>query len=140
MFQHPIISKMYNNDPFSQWMGIERIAEAEGYCKLRMTIRPEMCNGFNICHGGIAFSLADSCLAFAANSRGNQAVSIESSISHTAPLLVGDTIIAESTEMNSTKHTSLYYITITKESNAEVVALFKGTCYRKSKEWDVSNS
>jgi len=129
---------MYNNDPFSQWMGIERIAEAEGYCKLRMTIRSEMCNGFNICHGGIIFSLADSCLAFAANSRGNQAVSIESSISNTAPLLVDDIIIAESTEMNSTKHTSLYYITITKESNAAVVALFKGTCYRKNKEWSLN--
>ena len=67
---HPIISTMYSNDAFSQWMGIERLKESEGYCKLRMTIRPEMCNGFGLCHGGITFSFADSCLAFASNSKG----------------------------------------------------------------------
>ncbi|HPH99604.1 MAG TPA: hotdog fold thioesterase [Chitinophagaceae bacterium] len=134
---NPIISKMYNNDPFSQWMGIERLAEAEGYCKLRMVIRPEMCNGFGLCHGGITFSFADSCLAFASNSRGKQAVSIETSISHTTPLLTGESIIAESKEMNITQHTCLYYITLTKESTGDTVALFKGICYRKNKDWEV---
>lgn len=138
MNQHPIISKMYNNDAFSQWLGIERLSETEGYCKLRMIIRPEMCNGFGTCHGGITFSFADTCIGFAANSKGKIAVSIESSISHTVPLLAGDVIIAESKEMNITTHTSLYYITITKETTGEVVALFKGTQYRKNKEWDLN--
>lgn len=135
---HPIISTMYDNDAFSQWMGIERIAEAEGYCKLRMKVRSEMCNGFGTCHGGITFSFADTCIGFAANSRGNIAVSIESSITHTIPLVADDIIIAESQEMHITKHTSLYYITITKEPTGEIVALFKGTQYRKNKEWNIN--
>ena len=41
-----------------------------------------MLNGFSIAHGGISYSLADSALAFAANSYGKKAVSIETSISH----------------------------------------------------------
>lgn len=137
---NPIISKMYANDAFTQWMGIKRLAESEGYCKIRMKIRPEMCNGFGTCHGGITFSFADTCIGFAANSRGKIAVSIESSISHTTPLLAGDIIIAESKEMAVTTHTSLYYITITKETTGEIVALFKGTQYRKNKEWNVIDS
>ena len=39
-----------------------------------------MTNGFDIAHGGISYSLADSALAFAANSYGIQSLSIEASI------------------------------------------------------------
>ena len=48
-----------------------------------MTVRDEMTNGFNIAHGGITYSLADSALAFAANTYNIQSISIETSISHT---------------------------------------------------------
>ena len=30
-----VIDKMYNNDPFSLWLGIERLEEREGFCKLQ---------------------------------------------------------------------------------------------------------
>ena len=78
-----VVDKMMSGDAFSQWLGIEILEIYEGFCKLRMTVRDEMTNGFNIAHGGIAYSLADSCLAFAANSDGVQSVSVETSISHT---------------------------------------------------------
>ena len=65
-----IIDAMMKKDLFSQWLGIERVEERVGYCKLKMTVRPEMCNGFEIAHGGITYSLADSALAFASNSNG----------------------------------------------------------------------
>jgi hypothetical protein len=68
-----VVARMYDNDPFSIWLGIERVAIDTGRCALRMTVRPEMLNGFAIAHGGITYSLADSCLAFAANSHGIQA-------------------------------------------------------------------
>jgi acyl-CoA thioesterase len=54
-----VIDQMYYNDAFSLWLGIERIEESAGYCKLRMQVRKEMLNGFKIAHGGISFSLAD---------------------------------------------------------------------------------
>ena len=43
-----IIDAMMEKDYFSQWLGVERMEESEGYCKLKMTIRKEMCNGFGI--------------------------------------------------------------------------------------------
>jgi len=129
-----VVDKMISGDAFSQWLGIEVLEITKGFCKLKMTVRDEMTNGFNIAHGGIAYSLADSCLAFAANADGIQAVSIETSISHTKKVASGDVLIATSKEMNKSIKTALYYITITNQDNLEV-AHFKGTVFRTKKEW-----
>ena len=129
-----VVAKMMNGDAYSQWLGIEVLEITKGFCKLKMTVRDEMTNGFNIAHGGITYSLADSCLAFAANADGIQAVSIETSITHTKKVASGDVLIATSKEMNKSIKTALYYITITNQDNLEV-AHFKGTVFRTKKEW-----
>jgi acyl-CoA thioesterase len=131
-----IIDAMMHKDYFSQWLGIERLEEKDGYCMLKMTIRPEMCNGFEIAHGGISYSLADSALAFASNSHGRQAVSVETSISHIKPLKAGDVVIATAEEQSRTNKIAIYDVRIEK-INGELVALFKGTVFRKETEWDV---
>lgn len=129
-----IIDSLYKNDLFSQWLGIERLAEDNGFSRLQMMIRPEMCNGFGIAHGGIAYSFADSALAFASNSQGKYAVSIETSISHLKPLHSGDVIIATAIEKSLSNRIGIYDIQIEKQMG-EVVALFKGTVFRKDREW-----
>jgi len=131
-----IIDAMMHKDLFSQWLGIERLEERAGFCKLQMTIRTEMCNGFGIAHGGISYSFADSALAFASNSQGRHAVSIETSISHIKPLKPGDRIIATATEQNCSNKIGIYEVRIEKE-NGELVALFKGTVFRKETTWEL---
>lgn len=131
-----IVAKMYEHDAFSQWLGIELIEHDAGKSKLKMTIRPEMLNGFGIAHGGITFSFADSAFAFASNSHGRMSVSIETSISHLVSLQAGDVIYATAKEVNVSYKTGLYLIDVTKE-DGELVAQFKGTVYRKSKEWEI---
>jgi len=133
-----VVDKMMSGDAFSQWLGIEVLEISEGYCKLKMTVREEMTNGFKIAHGGIAYSLADSCLAFAANSDGVQSVSVETSISHTKKVLSGDTLTATAKEVNKSSKTALYNISITNQNNIEI-AHFKGTVYRTGKEWFPNN-
>lgn len=125
---------MFNNDPMSQWLGIRRLQDGPGISILEMTVREEMLNGFSIAHGGITYSLADSALAFASNSHGIQAVSIETSISHVAPVREGDVLKTEVNEVNLTRSTGLYYITV-KNQEGKAVAHFKGTVYRTGKEW-----
>lgn len=131
-----IVDRMMDKDFFSQWLGIERLGEGEGYCKLKMIVRAEMCNGFEIIHGGITFSLADSALAFACNSHGRQAVSIETSISHIRTVKPGEVLIATAEEKSCTNRIGIYDVRVEKESG-ELVALFKGTVFRKDKEWEV---
>ena len=133
-----VLKKMINGDAFSKWLGIEVLEITASFCKLKLKVRDEMTNGFKIAHGGITYSLADSCLAFSANADGLQAISIETSISHTKKINAGDTLTATSKQINKSSKTALYYITITNQDNLEV-AHFKGTVFRTEKEWFPKN-
>lgn len=129
-----VVDKMYNNDPFSIWLGIERVEDAPGDSKLKMTVRKEMLNGFGIVHGGITFSLADSALAFASNSHGIQSVSIDNSINYFEPAKEGDILNTEVEEVRVTNKIGLYHISIINQEGKKV-ALFKGMVYRTGKPW-----
>lgn len=129
-----IVDKMMANDLFSQWLGISVDEVSEGRCRLSMTIRKEMLNGFGIAHGGIAFSLADSALAFASNSRNQKSLVLDASVSFTTPVKEGDLLIAEAEEKNVTRRTGIYYITIS-NSDGKKVAFFKGIVFRKEDLW-----
>lgn len=131
-----IVDKMLQHDKFSQWLGIKKIKSEPGHCILQMTIRDEMVNGFGIAHGGIAFSLADSALAFSSNAYGRLSVALECSISFPVAVNVNDVLTCESKELSLTNKTATYHIEISNQKNQKV-AFFKGTVYRTSKEWEV---
>jgi acyl-CoA thioesterase len=128
-----VVTKMMQNDLFSQWLGIEVLEVREGYSRIQATLRNEMLNGFGVIHGGIAFSVADSALAFACNNRNNLSVALDTSITFTKTLKPGDRITAEAKELHNGRSTGLYIITVTNQHN-EQVALFKGTCFRTGKQ------
>lgn len=127
-----VVDHMMKNDLFSQWLGIELLEIREGYSKIKMTVRPEMINGFGIVHGGVAFSLADSAFAFACNNRNNLSVALDTSINFTKPVHVGDILTAEAREIHNGRSTGLYHINITNQRD-HIVAVFKGTCFRTGK-------
>ena len=127
-----VVDKMMKDDLFSQWLGIEVMEIKEGYSKIKMTIRKEMINGLGVVHGGIAFSLGDSCFAFACNNRNNLSVALDTAINFTKPVHVGDELVAEAKEVHNGKSTGLYHISITNQRD-HVVAFFKGTCFRTGK-------
>ena len=131
-----VVNRMYNDDPFSKWLGIERVEDGAGKSTLRMTVRQEMLNGFSVAHGGITYSLADSALAFAANGHGIQSMSIETGISHTKKVMEGDVLTTSTKEISLTTRIGIYQIDITNQNN-EIVALFKGTVYRTGEQWEV---
>jgi acyl-CoA thioesterase len=132
---HEIVSHMLNLDTFSNWLGIEVLEVRTGYCKGQLTIRNEMLNGFHIAHGGIAYSLADSALAFASNTYGIQCVSMETSISHVLKVELNDVLIAEGMEVYRGKKTAIYEVRVQNQNN-DLVALFKGTVFITQKEWE----
>tara|TARA_R110002096_G_scaffold386418_2_gene580386 strand:+ start:89928 stop:90344 length:417 start_codon:yes stop_codon:yes gene_type:complete len=133
-----IVNKMMAEDAFSQWLGIEVLEKSAGSSRLKMLVRKEMVNGFGVAHGGITYSIADSALAFASNSHGIKSMSIETSISHSKPVKVGDTLIAHATEKSRGNKIAIYDIPV-ENQNGEIVALFKGTVYRSGKNWEEEN-
>jgi acyl-CoA thioesterase len=129
-----ITARMLEKDRFSQWLGIEVEESGPGYCRLHYRITDQMLNGFDIPHGGVIFAAADSAFAFACNSHDRGVtVAMDVSISFTRPAKSGDQLTVEAREVHLGNRTSLYDIRTTNETG-ELIALFKGTAYRTSKE------
>ena len=130
-----IIDQMMQKDAYSQWLGIERVEEGEGYCCLQLVVREDMLNGFGIAHGGISYSLADSALAFASNSRGKHALSIDTGISHLLPVFAGDILLARTEEQHVSNRIAQYQVIVSNQKGQQV-AIFKGIVFRKEKHWE----
>jgi len=120
---------MMAKDAFSHWLGIEILEVRPGFVKLGLDIRPEMNNGFHITHGGIAYSLADSALAFASNSHGRVALALDTNISYLKKVNSGNVLTATAEQVSLGNRIAVYNITITNE-NEEKVARFRGTVFR----------
>ena len=130
-----IIDKMMAADEMSQWLGVKILSYTAGSVSICMTVRKEMVNGFDVAHGGITYSLADSALAFSANSHGLRSMSIETSISHQKMVKVGDTLTVTSKELSLSRKIGVYEMEV-KNQRSELVAHFKGTVYRSEKLWE----
>jgi acyl-CoA thioesterase len=128
-----VVAGMLARDEFSRWLGLEVVELAPGRCLCRMTVREEMVNGFGVAHGAIAYALADSALAFAANTNGRITMSIENGISYPAPVMPGDTLSAVCTEERANYRVAFYLVRVSNQRD-ELVAMLRGTVYRTSEE------
>lgn len=124
-----VIEKMLADDAFSRWLGIEVDEIKPGYVKLLMEVRDEMTNGFNVSHGGIVFSFADSALAFASNSHGRVALALENNISFMKKIMPGDLLTAQTEEVSLGRRIAVYTISV-KNQSGNLVAQFRGTVFR----------
>lgn len=128
-----ITKYMFNQDHFSQWLGIEIVDVKPDYCLLKMPIRQEMINGLKTVHGGVIFSFADSALAFSGNNNGDAAVALNCVINFSKAVRLGEVLHAESIQIASTRKTAIYDIKITNQDK-EMVASFRGTVYKVGKK------
>lgn len=130
-----IVDQMMARDAFSQWLGLEVLTIAPGRAVVRMTVRPEMLNGFAVAHGGIAFALADSALAFASNTRGSVTMTLESSVFFAMPVRSGDVLTATAEEVSAGNCVALYDVIVTRADGTHV-AFVRGTVYRTNQPHD----
>jgi len=98
-----------------------------GFAKVSMKVRENMLNGFNMCHGGVTFCLADVAFAYACNSHNKKAVALSCNINYSAPAREGDTLIATAEERLSGR-IGICDITVTNQHGA-IIAVFRGTSY-----------
>ena len=129
-----IVDKMLSKDKMSQWLGIQINSIEKGKVDLQLKVSETMLNGFLIAHGGITYSMADSCMAFTANSHGNHAVSVESSISHHAAVKANDILSTQIEELNKSTRFGAYLVKIYNQEE-KLVASFKGTMFFKESTW-----
>ena len=126
------VERLLVTDAFSRWLGVEVLEVAVGRAVLRMTLRPEMVNGFGTGHGGIVFAFADSALAFCTNSDGTISVALDCTISYPAAVRPGDVLIATGVRETTTNKIGFASVTVRNQDDV-VVGHFRGTVYRTHK-------
>lgn len=127
-----VVKSMLAHDSFTKWLGAEILEVRPRHIRLRMRVRSDMLNGFKVCHGGVTFGFADSAFAFACNTQGNVAVSIENSMTYPAAVREGDVLTAVAEEEAGSNRVLYYRVEVTNQNGARV-GLFRGTAYRTEK-------
>ena len=126
-----IVDKMISSDPFSQWLDIKIISVDIGYCKLKTKVTNKMTNGFRLAHGGVLFSIADSCLAFSANSFGKIALTKKVEIQFFKKIYLNDIIIAScKSSLKKDNFTVLLH-----NQEQEKIGYFIGTVHFSNEDW-----
>ncbi len=119
---------MYERDRASQALGMTVEAIGPGHARLHMTVREDMLNGHQTCHGGLIFSLADSAFAFACNACNRVTVALGAQVTFVEPAKLGDLLIADATERSRTRRTGVYDVEVT-SGDGRTIALFRGNAY-----------
>lgn len=118
------VQTMMAADAASRMLGIELVEHGEGWARTRLTVRDDMVNGHDICHGGVIFSLADTAFACACNSWGPVTVAAGADIVFVAPGRLGDVLTAEARVRARFGRSGVYDVTVSRGD--EVVAEFRG--------------
>ncbi len=119
---------MWCNDRASKMLGMQVLAIAPGSATLQMTVREDMLNGHDICHGGLVTTLADSSFAFACNSYNEITVAAGFDINLLAASRLGDVLTAVASEVSKSGRTGVYDINVHNQ-RGEAVAAFRGRSY-----------
>lgn len=116
---------MYDKDAASQALGITVEIPEVGQAIATMLIRDDMVNGFDVCHGGLVFTLADTAFAFACNAYDRLTYAAAADIEFLRPARRGDALEATAKEDYRGNKTGLYSIEVRNQRD-EVVAMFRG--------------
>jgi acyl-CoA thioesterase len=117
---------MMVGDAASRMLGMEVISAGPGTAAVSMRVRADMVNGWELCHGGLIASLADTAFAIACNSRGRVTVAAGFDVTFLESGRVGDLLIAEASEKALRGRSGLYDVTVRRGADGVVIAEFRG--------------
>ena len=105
-------------------LGIAVTAHGAGRALARRTVRDDMLNGYDVIHGGVLFTLADTAFAYACNSVAPPSVAAAAEIVFVAPVAAGDELTAEAALRTRFGRSGIYDVTVRRGD--DVVAEFRG--------------
>ena len=116
---------MWKDDKASHALGIEIEVTEVGRATASMTIRSDMVNGLDVCHGGLVFALGDTAFAFACNAYNVQSFAATCNAEFLRPALLGDELTARASEDHRGRRSGYYTVKIHNQRD-ELVMLFRG--------------
>lgn len=130
-----IARQLHDHDRVARELGITLTEAGQGTATARLTVREDMLNGAQKCHGGVIFTLADTAFQCACNSHGRLTVSSAASIQFVRAASVGDELTAVCVERFRNRSGGGYDVTVTRAGTPDeaggpqLVALFRGQAH-----------
>lgn len=124
-----VVAELYRRDVSTQTFGIDLVDAGPGRAVVSMVVRADMCNGYDVCHGGMTFTLADTAMAFASGSHNQTALAAAASIDFLSPVPRGSTLRATAEERWLKGRTGLYDVRVELDDGT-LVAVFHGRTVR----------
>ncbi len=118
-------STMWAGDKASKALGIKIEIREAGSATAHMRVRDDMINGFDVCHGGLLFTLADTAFAFACNAYDRISFAASANIEFLRPAREGDKLKATAREEYRGSRSGYYAVTVENDLG-ELIALFRG--------------
>lgn len=120
---------MWSRDVAAQRLGMRLEWVRLGAAQMTMAVREDMANGHGICHGGFIFTMADTCMAYAGNSRNAISVAQTATVTFVAPGRLGERLTATAEERSHAGRTGIYDVTVLGE-DGRTIAVFRGVTQR----------
>jgi acyl-CoA thioesterase len=124
-----IYFKKVQEEPLARLLNIRLKDVDEGYALCEMEFIDSMENIYGSAHGGAIFSLIDEAFEISSNSHDNVAVALNMNITYMKPPRKNTTLTAESREINRTRRTASYYITV--QEGTDLIAVCQALVYVK---------
>jgi acyl-CoA thioesterase len=121
--------KKVGEEPLAGLLGIRLKDVGEGYALCEMEYTEKMDNIYGNAHGGALFSLIDEAFEISSNSHDNIAVALNMNVTYMKPPRKNTVLTAESKEINRTKRTASYYITV--RDGEDLIAACQALVYVK---------
>ncbi len=121
--------KKVNEEPFAKLLNIKLKDVGDGYAFCEMEYTEQMDNIYGMAHGGAIFSLIDEAFEISSNSHGNIAVALNVNVTYMKPPKKNTVLTAESKEVNRTRRTASYQITVRDDNN--LIAVCQALVYRR---------
>ena len=124
-----VVARLLEADACSTALGLEVLDLDSRYAVVKMTVRGDMVNGHGVCHGGMIFTLADTCSAFACNSENESSLLSSAQIELFRPAMLGDELTATAKAVNQGKRKGVYDVSVLNQHDL-LVAVFRGQSQR----------
>jgi acyl-CoA thioesterase len=118
-----------SEEPFAKLLNITLKEVEEGYAVCEMEYTEQMDNIYGSAHGGAIFSLIDEAFEISSNSHGTIAVALNINVTYMKTPKKNTLLRAESKEINRTRRTASYEITVRDDNN--LIAVCQALVYRK---------
>ena len=119
------LRSMMQSDKASFALGMVVERDEPGVAVVSMLVREDMTNGFQITHGGLVFTLADTAFAIACNEDESVTVAAGADITFLKWTRAGQTLTATAVRRTRSGRTGLYDVSVTDETG-DAVAEFRG--------------